>query len=124
MTLGRMGPAEITRLQRAFQDFERAEARGAFMEALRSAGGDPHRTETMVVSGHDGQPSALFAFDFREPRRLVIPLLRIRRSRLTDGLAEHIAWRAIVRARDEGCSAVIVRDQFVAPAAEAAFEPL
>lgn len=121
-TVSRIGSAEVKRLQRAFQDFRRAEQRGAFIDALHAANTDLHRSETCVVSDPDGQDAALFCIDLRDPNVLRIPLLRLRGGRLVDGLAHQVVWRAVTRACASGRRVVEVNDRFLAPAAETALK--
>lgn len=119
-TVTRMGPAEVERLQAAFLDYARGETGSSFVDALHAASHDPHRTETNIITDQRGEDVVLFSFDLRDPQVLRVPLLRIRRGRLADGLAEHVLWRALTRASRTGHAAVEVTDVLPAPSAELA----
>lgn len=119
-TITRMGAAEIERLRKSFQDFARAEPKGAFVAALHAANTDLHRTETYVVADREARDVALVTLDLRDPFCFRVPMLRIRRSRLSDGMADHLVWRAVTRASQTGHGIIEVTDPFLSPAAEAA----
>lgn len=119
-TISRVGAPELDHLQAVFQDFGRAEARGAFVDALHAATTDLRRMHVSVVTDPEARELALFSIDLRDSRCLRVPLLRLRRGRLADGLAEHIVWRAVTQASEADHWSVEVTDPFLAPAAEAA----
>lgn len=112
-TMCRVGSEQLELLGSSFQNFKQRELKTDFEARLLAAVSDPLRCGTYTFTDSDGELAALYAFDGTDPTRLVIPLLRIRQSRLTDGFTHHILWKAITKAADEGRFIVEVTEPYL-----------
>lgn len=89
----RVTTPEIVQLTQTFQDFSRRELKAAFQQRLRTLLGDPHACDTYIVRDETDRPVGLYTVDRSASDRIRIPLLRVLRGRLAQGLTHHILWK-------------------------------
>lgn len=120
----RVTTPEIAQLAQTFQDYNRREVKSDFQQRIRELLGDPHTRATYVVRDETGRPMALYTLDRSQEDRIRVPLLRVLRGRLAQGLTHHILWNATNTAAGQGRQWVEVTEPYPPADAEEGFRQL
>ena len=115
--------ADIDDLVRTFQAFDRGERRSELLGVLRNALAQPRRSDGQLVRGQDARLQGFLLLRIVEDEAR-IQLLRTTRGPLSDVLARHLAWLAVQRACQGGCSVIRLTDSHVPRATEGVFGAL